>query len=90
MHNYTKVSLFTTTIAHLRAEFFYNSREVFENHFFLNFSQESPRGTYTAFSIPNLFDSFDHICTSVSCCYREVHGLLVQVDYNIVRPKRSL
>lgn len=56
------------TIPQQRAEFFYNSREVFENHFLLmeNDTDVNPRGIYTAFSIQDLYKRFNHICENVS------------------------
>ena len=59
-----QVFLFTYTIGQERTEFFYNSREVFENLFFKDF-KGNPRGIYTAFSIQELFQRFDHICQNV-------------------------
>ena len=61
-----QVSIFTHTIPHQRAEFFYNSREVFENLFFTLNSNEPPRGLYTAFSTEDFYQRIDHICDSVS------------------------
>lgn len=70
-----QVSIFTQTIPHQRAEFFFNSREVFEN-LFLG-SSATPRDIYTAFTIQDLFERFDHICHNVGF---DIKGL-ARLDY---------
>jgi len=57
------VVLFTLTISHQRARFFFESRGVFENLFLKNFDPEQPRTTYTAYTIPDVLDEIDYIAT---------------------------
>ena len=57
--------LFTLTISHQRAKFFFESRGVFENLFLKNFDPEHPRTSYTAYTIPDVLDEIDYIATRV-------------------------
>ena len=57
--------MFTLTIGHKRAQFFYESREVFENLFVEGFNSEKPRSTYTAYTIQDVLGEIDYIATRV-------------------------
>lgn len=61
-----QVVLYTKTFPRQRAEFFYESREVFENLFFKNFSQDNPRDLYSAFNAEDILSQFDYIVARVS------------------------
>ena len=65
--------LFTGTIPHKRAEFFYDSREVFENLFFINFTPEDAssadgpaRTTYSVFTSTDVLKELEYIGMRVS------------------------
>ena len=68
MHTSTllQVVLYTNTFPRRRAEFFYESREVFENLFFKNFNQENPRDFYSAFNAEDILSQFNYTVERVS------------------------
>ena len=57
--------LYTNTFPRQRAEFFYESREVFENLFFKDFKSENPRDFYSAFNAEEILSQFDYVTERV-------------------------
>ena len=61
-----QVVLYTTTFPRKRAEFFYESREVFENLFLKDFDQTNPRDFYSAFNAEDIRSQFNYTVNRVS------------------------
>ena len=58
--------MFTQTIPHKRAEFFFDSRIVFESLFIVNFTPETVLKTQTVYSIQQFSDELEFIAANVS------------------------
>lgn len=62
-----QLALFTGTIPYQRAEFFYDSREVFENLFLINFEPQEEDGparpTYCAYTSTDILNELEYLAT---------------------------
>ena len=61
-----QVVLYTTTFPRRRAEFFYESRELFENLFLKDFDHTNPRDFYSAFNAEDILSQFNYVVYRVS------------------------
>lgn len=61
--------LYTTTFPRKRAEFFYESREIFENLFLKDFDQTNPRDFYSGFNAEDILSQFNYTVKRVSQPY---------------------
>lgn len=63
--NLFQIVLFTQTIPHKRAEFFFDSRIVFESMFTVDFDPEAVLQQHILYSIEQVSRELEHIATNV-------------------------